>query len=622
MTKNAQRLSQLISTFGPGAMIDLPTRSVVVGGLEQWDMRGDAFTTIPEPRLTMRLEQLLKAQGRLDQGARLSLRTPPVSVDRNQRIPRGVAAPVFPTWFVCEQVEIVTAGTRTVRRRRLVRWQDLDTKGRRRFIFDDGRKSDVTPIRFVCACEKGHLQDIEWRWVVHGAQQCQEPMWVEEKGTSADPADTSIVCDRGRSLSLQDAFQPGRLGKCRGDRPWLLDKDPNGCGDNLKLLTRTATNTYFPQVYTVISLPTEEDELTQLVHELSGDLSAVQSLGDVAQAKRFNPKISATLGSYADDEIFDRLQRIREGARVDGNQSPKLSEFDAFACGRPEIGQNRPSAKLYAQTLPRDAWAIPDAGLDLSVIRNLVAVHRLREVSCLYGFTRFEAAPTGADGEIEDIQLAVRGAPISRDADWLPAIEQFGEGIFVHFDEEAIARWLQKPGSLQRNRKLLAGYGHWQKRFAGNAPQYPGTPYVLLHSISHALMAEIALECGYPASSLKERVYALSGSRAADEFDRCGILIYTASAGAQGTLGGLVASAPRFAYILQTALERLRICSNDPVCADHEPDDRSGDRATHGAACHGCLLIAETSCEMRNLFLDRGLLLQTMAEENAAFFKV
>ena len=80
------------------------------------------------------------------------------------------------------------------------------------------------------------------------------------------------------------------------------------------------------------------------------------------------------------------------------------------------------------------------------MIKNLVAVHRLREVSCLYGFTRFEAAPTGADGEIEDIQLAVRGAPISRDADWLPAIEQFGEGIFIHFDEAAIAQWLQKRG--------------------------------------------------------------------------------------------------------------------------------------------------------------------------------
>src|SRR5262249_12396496 len=170
---------------------------------------------------------------------------------------------------------------------------------------------------------------------------------------------------------------------------------------------------------------------------------------------------------------------------VDGNRSPKLSEFDAFACGRPEIGQNRPAAKLYAQTLPRDAWADPDAGLDLSVVRNLVAVHRLREVSCLYGFTRFEAAPTAAGGGIgiEDIQLPVFGGPISGDGDWLAGIEQFGEGIFIHFDEKAIARWLQSEATQQRNGKLLAGYGHWQRRFAGSAPQYPGTPYVLLHSI-------------------------------------------------------------------------------------------------------------------------------------------
>ena len=117
---------------------------------------------------------------------------------------------------------------------------------------------------------------------------------------------------------------------------------------------------------------------------------------DVAQAKRFNPKVSASLGPYADDDIFDRLQRIREGARVDATRSPKLSEFDTFASGRPEIGDNNPAAKLYAQTLPRDVWADPDAGIDLSAIKNLVAVHRLREVSCLYGFTRFEAAPTEA----------------------------------------------------------------------------------------------------------------------------------------------------------------------------------------------------------------------------------
>jgi hypothetical protein len=621
MTKNAQRRSQVISTFGPGAMIDLPTRSVIVGGLELWDMRGDSFTTIPEPRLTMRLEKLLKDQHRLDPGKSLSLRTPPISDSGPGGLPNGIVTPVFPAWFVCEYVEFVTVAGKPARRRRLVRWEHLDARGgRRKFVFDDGTKSDVTPIRFVCACEKGHLQDIDWKWVVHGTEACHEPMWIEEKGTSADPADTSVVCGCGRQLSLQELFVPGRLGSCRGERPWLLDRDPDGCDQKLKLLTRTATNTYFPQVYTVISLPTAEDELTKLVESMVGDLANVHSVQDVATAKRFNSKIAATFRDHSDENIFIRLQHIREGAISDSSRSPKVSEFDVFASGRAEIGHNHPTAKLYAQTLPRESWAGAGRDVSLAPIKNLVVVHRLREVSCLYGFTRFEAAPTSADGELEDVHLAVRGAPIARDADWLPAIEQFGEGLFIHFDEDSIAEWLGRDATRRRQGKLLRGYEHRVRRFNGAAPSYPGTTYVLLHSLSHALITEIALDCGYPASSLKERIYALS-STPLDPPERCGILIYTATAGAQGTLGGLVGASSRFAHILRGALARSAICSNDPVCADHEPNDRSGDRATHGAACHGCLLIAETSCEMRNLFLDRNLLMPTMATDGSAFFR-
>src|SRR5260370_1314691 len=70
------------------------------------------------------------------------------------------------------------------------------------------------------------------------------------------------------------------------------------------------------------------------------------------------------------------------------------------------------------------------------------------------------------------------------------------------------------------------------------------------------------------------------------------------------------------------ALERSMICSNDPICADHQPGHHGGDRATHGAACHGCLLIAETSCEMRNLFLDRSLLVPTMANDGSSLFDI
>jgi hypothetical protein len=179
--------------------------------------------------------------------------------------------------------------------------------------------------------------------------------------------------------------------------------------------------------------------------------------------------------------------------------------------------------------------------------------------------------------------------------------------------------WLGLEDVLARQAKLLHGFEKWSVRYGTSAPRYPGTAYYLLHSLSHALMQEIALDCGYPASSLKERVYAHSSAQGG-MVDCCGLLIYTASAGAQGTLGGLVSIAPRFSEILNAALRRAEICSNDPICADHEPDGHTGDRATHGAACHSCLLVAETSCEARNLLLDRAPSVDTMSGGDTAFF--
>ena len=213
-----------------------------------------------------------------------------------------------------------------------------------------------------------------------------------------------------------------------------------------------------------------------------------------------------------------------------------------FGSGSPEIGEDRPDSQLYAQTLARPVW---DQSNDpvMSGILDLVVVHRLREVSCLYGFTRFEAAPTAADGNVEDIRLAVHGAPLSIGADWLPAVEQFGEGLFVHFDETAIAAWLGRSAVSERAGQLLAGMLLWQQEHGPGLGDHSAA-YTMLHGLSHALMAEIALECGYPASALKERIYALSDPGADGRY---GVLIYTATAGNQGTLGGLVATAASFA---------------------------------------------------------------------------
>jgi hypothetical protein len=127
-------------------------------------------------------------------------------------------------------------------------------------------------------------------------------------------------------------------------------------------------------------------------------------------------------------------------------------------------------------------------------------------------------------------------------------------------------------------------------------------------------MAELALECGYPLSSLKERIYS-SGPAQPDRF---GILIYTSTAGGQGTLGGLSKMAHQAVELLVRAMNRIALCSNDPICAEHSHGNE--DYPLQGAACHACLLIPETSCEARNTRLDRGLLIRTVLGNGLPLF--
>jgi hypothetical protein len=351
----------------------------------------------------------------------------------------------------------------------------------------------------------------------------------------------------------------------------------------------------------------------------------VESLGDIRAARRFNPALRTSLDGYSDDAIFTRLQSLSGGGtQTDTAEDPRIAEFQLLSSGAPLIGANHAGAHLHAETLDRTVWD-SDGDPAARGILSLVAVHRLREVACLYGFTRFEPAPLATD-ELEDVGLAVSGAPLAQTPEWLPAVEQFGEGFFLQFAPEALARWLSQSGVLTRARQLLAGADAWiqAKRAKGiliseNSFRERERPeYVMAHSLAHALMSEVAIDCGYPASALKERIYVLQ--RVPGQPIQCGILIYTAAAGNQGTLGGLVEVTRRFVQILRSALERERLCSGDPVCADHDPATADDDRTLHGAACHGCLLVAETSCEARNLFLDRALIVDTVGQTGAGFF--
>src|SRR5699024_9675250 len=140
---------------------------------------------------------------------------------------------------------------------------------------------------------------------------CNETMWIEEEGTSADPANIHIGCFCGRpTVSLSDAFKPGFLGRCKGERPWL-DSPEEGCREQLHFLSRSATNTYFPQTVTLVSLPTQEDALSLAIRSHWSSLQKATDPIFISVMKNV-PEIGAVLQGYSDEEIYARIVQLRE----------------------------------------------------------------------------------------------------------------------------------------------------------------------------------------------------------------------------------------------------------------------------------------------------------------------
>jgi hypothetical protein len=467
------------------------------------------------------------------------------------------------------------------------------------------------PVRFVRACRRGHIGDIDWYAFVHGGQtSCRRQLYIDERGTSGDLSEVWVRCECGQQRPIGEAANLARrsLGHCDGSRPWLGPFTKEACGEPSRLLVRMASNAYFSQVLSVISLPEQDEDLVQAVNQVwEHYLANVDSAEDLQYLRKKMPAVKAALEKYPDDVILQYIQARKAGPGAVSAKSVKQAELETLITCKDEIGNDRPEGDFYARALPKPAWDKPW----MKAVEKVILIHRLREVMAQVGFTRFEASVPDVEGELE---MGVQAASLAREVSWLPAVENRGEGVFIQFKKSAIDDWFGRLPVKKRGKQLLEGFESWKREHYQSKREFPGVTYIMLHSLSHLLITAMSLQCGYPASSIRERVFAGSAGY--------GILLYTGSPDAEGTLGGLVEAGRKIAHHLKEALDRGGLCSNDPVCAQHEPDNAHERRFLLGAACHGCLLIAETSCEQRNDFLDRALVVPTVDNLGAEFFKL
>lgn len=601
------RPSQTLTTYGIGSIVDLPNMSVMVMGLDDWPISHS--TEIAEERLLRSAKSILGPQvsrfltpprGPESQGAQTNW------FDESRQI--GIPVAPFPRWMVCTKCRLLAPISAGLFEPKVYPYRP-DRAGYVHNCTTQGRAPMVVPARFMVTCEHGHLDDFPWMYFVHnGTTDCNGRLYLYEVGASGEALDVEIKCDGcGTRRRMGQAFGLNNrsvLPPCRGRRPHLRDCDPNGCDQkHVKPMLQGASNLWFPVLISALSVPQAEDDLGRLIEDNWAVLEKATTL-DVLKAFRMIGQLK-DFSKYDDDTVWSGIQKKNEGADVEQEAPDDLKSPEWRVFSNPSNAKSSRNFKLRAVDPPTDY---------ASYFEKIVLVEKLREVRALVGFTRI-MSPRDFDSAA-DLPPENR-ARISRTAaTWLPASETRGEGIFFQFSENKLQDWVGQHKEYDREFELANQAWRAGKRLDPNKG-YPGIRYVLLHTFAHALIRQLAIECGYTSASITERIY----SRNPDEGDpMAGVLIYTAASDSEGTLGGLCAlgEPDKLGRHIRRALEKMSLCASDPLCSEHTIGSND---TLHGASCHACSFLPETSCERGNKYLDRAVLVPTFQRSNLVFFR-
>lgn len=564
------RPNQLITSFGPGAIMDAVKDSVTVLDTVYWR---DTGTKIIDARLASYFGVT-------------HFRPPRTSYDNDLPVIS------FPNYHVC-------SNSKCSRLFDIKEKFNIETYMRQGPTCPDcGYKA--YPSRFVVACKDGHLDDFPWRWWVHrGDTSCDKKMKLYSTGETSTLAEMWIECECSnakRSMSgatdRSSFFEAGYT--CTGRHPHKPNSRNEQCDCNeIFPSQRGSTNIYFPVIRSAISIPPWTNPLYLLLDEHYHTIIEMLELDVSDTADRIYDKyFSAYSRDEFDKALENRKLKIKEYLEI------KEMEYAAFT------HHADPTYKKDVKYFK----AIEEAVLPYlhKYFSRIIMIERLREVMVLQGFMRIDPPEPEADNLKKMVKLSIK-----KPDSWLPGVEIHGEGIFIEFNRDTIAKWL----SVQTVNRISSLYKNEFDRYAAergweNVKERNGE-YVLLHTFAHLIIKEMALQSGYSSAAIRERIY--SGE------SMCGILFYTGSSDKEGSLGGLVelGEESKFRKLLKAALENALLCTTDPECANGQIDHDT----LNGSACHSCCMISETACENGNRLLDRSLIVPLDGKAELSYFK-
>ena len=379
-------------------------------------------------------------------------------------------------------------------------------------------------------------------------------------------------------------------------QPWLRTR-PEPSEIPAEILELNDTRLHLAATQNALVIPPESrvrrGTVIDRLYASSDKLKKIQQAKTNLQKRQALRQITREL-QCTQDELESAIDEIEKGYPLYGQQITKglllEGEYDALIDRIPDLADDEDFVPRHLTDQWRELIASPKLAPKLVVIGGLidrlVAVERLKEIMVLKGFQRLSREGALVPPHIEG------------DTDWLPALELYGEGLFFTLNESLLREWESQEGVQNRARELARRYTASDFSFEPDVHVSPR--FLLLHTLAHMLIKELESQAGYPAASLKERIYCSTIM----EQPMAGILIYVAVPDVVGSLGGLSEQAKpqRFLTLLSRIFDHAEWCSLDPVCAEHQGQ---GPGLLNKAACHACALIPEPCCAYGNVLLDR-----------------
>ncbi len=595
--KTEIRRGQLITTFGIGSIISTPeNESLIVESNAYWNYENmnDPENIIREDRLINRLKVS-------------HLRYPPAQENEAAKGSKNtISAARFPLWHYCKFCHHM---------RKFEPFEKMKQCANRECkSHENPINSTYIPVRFIAACDSGHIQDIPFIEFLHQGQNLNDHQLKYSVGSKTSLDNIYIECITcGAKNHMGNIIQSGQIKKitnkgCQGNHPWHREsREENECNDPLKVVQKGASNVYFPVIMSSIYIPDKETAVPESVKEwINNPTNRDVMEGFFADEEENielikNFLLSAIEGLEDVDSAFNYVKQEINGENVRFS-APEEKEF-RFEEYEVLKNYQGPCGNDYHANIQKTEIYEPFVGDWFSGISIL---EKVRETRAFIGFTRIR--PWDGSRTVNELKKQLHPT-----CDWLPADVIRGEGIFLEFNQEKMIAWESQEIIKGRFNSMKENF---ELKFSENKLGTMLLPrYILMHTFAHALIREVAIECGYGTSSLKERIY--SGNVEGKYMG--GILIYTASGDSEGSLGGLVnlAKEGTFERILRNTIEKSKWCSTDPVCSTI---GSQGPFKINMAACHNCSILPETACEQMNLLLDRTMMIGTFEEPSIGYF--